>query len=40
MWPWLSMMKPEPVPWGCGSERKPGWTTELMTVTTDGRHCW
>src|SRR5215212_4430422 len=33
-------MKPEPVPAGWGSERKPGGTTELMTVTTDGRLSW
>src|SRR5215212_4907650 len=37
MWPWSSIMKPEPVPAGWGSERKPGCTTELMTVTTEGR---
>src|SRR3954452_20270244 len=34
------MRKPDPVPFGCGSERKPGGTTELMTVTTDGRVSW
>src|SRR5215217_2834038 len=40
MWPWSSITKPEPVPAGWGSERKPGGTTELMTVTTDGRVSW
>src|SRR5690242_2349454 len=33
-------MKPVPVPCGWGSERKPGGTTELMTVTVAGRNCW
>src|SRR3954452_13241645 len=40
MRPLSSIMKPVPVPWGWGSERKPGGTTELITVTADGRTSW